>query len=240
MKNLILSFLITITIIVILGGGGYIIYKNVHLKNVNKIQKEEIERLKHDNANLTKARNRVKEQLASLSKDNRRLAKDARYNRNRRTTTTQRKKNTNRYSKSNTHKQSRTNTRDRTYNPSKSKIYQRFSNNIKLKSDSKIYRSSNNKLTSNAQIYGRFYPKNYSIVNPAKNQISNIKCNKSKNIYNVVDECSMTISDSFDKVYLSRSNVNSIQNFSNRTHMIECKYSRTHGVMHDCSVKMKS
>jgi len=132
------------------------------------------------------------------------------------------------------------NTKKKTYTKQtkSKKIYQKFSNNIKLISDSRIKKLSNNKLTSNSQIYGRFYPKEYSVINPSKNQISNVRCGLKQNLYNVVDECSMNISNSFDKVYLGKMRANDIKNFDRKKYMIECNYSRTHGIMHDCRKKM--
>lgn len=116
--------------------------------------------------------------------------------------------------------------------------YQRFSSDIKIISDSKVRIGSDGKLISNASVFGRYYPKAYGVLNTGKNQISSVRCGLKNNRYGVEDECSMKISEQFDKMYLGELDSKSIKNFNHKTHMIECKYSKQYGIMHGCKVKI--
>ena len=124
------------------------------------------------------------------------------------------------------------------YRAKETKKYQKFSKYIKLVSDSKITILADNKLHSTQQIYGRFYPKKYASRNFSKNQIANIRCGLKNNRYKVVDNCSMQISDAFDKVYLGKMEAKDIKDFDPEEYMIECQYNKEHGVMHNCKTKM--
>ncbi|MFT5660999.1 MAG: hypothetical protein ACI9TV_001643 [Sulfurimonas sp.] len=135
-----------------------------------------------------------------------------------------------------------TNRKQKTYTQPKTiasiKKYQNFSKNIKLKSYSKITKKSDNRLDSTTVIYGMFHPKPYSVINPHKNQIANIKCGLKNNRYKAIDECSMELGNNFDRVYLGTMDAKSIKDFNYKTHMIECTYSKEHGIMHSCKKKM--
>jgi hypothetical protein len=113
-----------------------------------------------------------------------------------------------------------------TYKPIK--IYQHYSNRIKLISDSRITRKSDNRLESNSGIRGRYF----------NHEEHNFNCKRKENIPNVIDECSMNLSLINDVVYFRKSNLNSIKKYNKKTHMLECEYSKEHGIFHDCSVKI--
>ena len=247
-------FILVVAFAFIIGVGSV---EFIEIKKQNEIKTKRISQLIDDNKNLRQSRKRLTKQINNFNKNNKKLIKEIR----------DLKRNTKKkiYAKSNNKKyikQKVQNKRRNTQYTNKeyieqkikdrkkytqtnnvkqkveNKIYQKFSKNIKLISDSRITIKSNNLLTANSNIYGRFYPKAYSARNRSKNQISNIKCGLKKNIYSVVDECSMNISDKYDKVYLGKMVAKDIQDFNHKTHMIECNYSRTHGVMHDCKIKM--
>lgn len=127
--------------------------------------------------------------------------------------------------------------------------YQKFSSNIKFISDSKIYKKSNNLLTSNAPIYGQFYSSAF-LQQFLNNGISNIKCNKQKRLYKVVNDCYMYVTkddirymdkynrNTTDVLYLGEMDSKDISDFDYRSHMIECKYDKKHGLLHNCQVKI--
>lgn len=111
-----------------------------------------------------------------------------------------------------------------------------YNNNIlKLKSDSKIYMNKHNKkLKSNSSIYGEFYLKRYLI----DNGVLNVVCDKFERKYKIVNECRLSIVGLSNGVYTKRNRINDIKKMNVNTHMLECKYSKEHGIMHDCSVKI--
>lgn len=222
------------------------IYEIRDLKQKNEILNETIQNLQEENKQIKRSHAVTKRLIDSYKKDIRELSYKARQNtkyvNNRPKNNTKKINEKNsfdnvqrKYYQKNKNKAGHQNT---TVNKSNKKIYQKFSNSIQLISDSKITQKSDNRLTSTAQIYGRFYPKDYSVLNPDKNQISNIRCGLKNNRYGVVDECSMEISENYDKVYLGEMGSKSIRDFNNKTHMIECDYSKKYGIMHSCKKKL--
>jgi len=232
----------------------------MYLKTKETIEKNNnlariIKKLESDNIDIKNRLNEERELISRYKNNARQLAyENSRLKRNNNISSVKPKTYTKRTERkqvyikpkttNNTYIRPKVNTPPRTYTKQSVtapvKKYQRFSSNIKLKSDSKINIKSDNRLQSNLRIYGRYYPRKYSVVSPSKNQVSNINCNLSQNIYKVVDECSMTISDSFDKVYLGKMNIDRMKTFDRETHMIECIYSQNNGLMHDCKVKLKA
>ena len=220
MKN----YHLVIVILVFVGISIFTISKNVNLNNVNETQKKSIEALKNKNAELEKKVAGYDDLIARYQKNNKELALEnsqlkreayVRPKAKRKTTATNTKRKT--YSK-------KTTSTKKT-----SKKYQKFSKYIKLTSASTIKIRSDNRLRSKSTIYGSI----------ATSRMSKINCNLKQNIPKIVDECSMEIQYGNDKVFLKRSNVISVQRFDTKTEKVECKYSQTHGIMHDCKVVSK-
>ena len=244
------SFLITISILAILLISGTAIYAFNYIKKINKenlIKSEKIRTLKIANGNLGSDRRNLINQINQLQKEKNYLIKNKNINQTKNKVTTKKykpKKIATRQKKDEIiyyDREARQTKTKQIKNINKNqyyKKYQNFSNSIELISDSKIRKQNNNKLQSNAAIYGRYHPVSYSVINPSKNQITNIQCGLKNNTYNVVDECSMNISNNFDKVYLGTMNAKSIKEFDYKTHMIECDYNKEYGMMHDCKIKM--
>lgn len=217
------------------------------LKIHNDSLRKAVNTLSQENQNIQR-KNSMSERLLNGSKaENRRLVHENRKLKNR--TYSSNKQTTNSYSKPKINYTNRTYTPTTNYTPkikptqrtyakqratTNTKQYQNFSSNIKLESTSKISKNSDNRLRSNAVIYGIYYGKNPSYLNPNKNQIANIKCGLKKHRYKTIDECSMEVGNELDKVYLSAMNAKYIKDFNLKTHRIECTYSKEHGIMHSC------
>ena len=231
---LLLSTVLVITIAIL---------KIQELQNISSLNYKEVNRVQIENQQLERKNNLNNRLIKSLTKENRELVHQSR-NRSRNTYASNsryskpKKRTTQKVQREVRYANSTPIIKQTTQNKTTYKNYQRFSNNIKLISDSKVKVSSNGKLTSNASIYGRYYPKAYGVLNTGKNQISNIKCGLKNNRYTIEDECSMQISEQFDKVYLGEMDAKNIKNFNYKTHMIECKYSKQYGLMHGCKVKI--
>lgn len=119
------------------------------------------------------------------------------------------------------------------------KTFEDYTKTMKIISDSKIYVDKNNLLYSSSPIYGRFYSNSHLAF--LNNGINNIRCDLKNHFYNVVDECSMVIQNSYlksNKVFLGKMDSLHINEFNYKTHMIECKYDKDHGVMHNCQIKI--
>jgi len=242
-----------ILLIVAIGVIGIGTYQFIEItkekENLHKI----INNLKSENSSIKRSRDTKQRLVNSLTQQNRSLVRQVRTNRNYNSSNIKaknytkpraRKTTKKTYSKPNTetryYDSSRHQTKNTTTKNKNTKTYQNFSQYIHLISDSKIQKRNDNKLTSSAPIYGRFYSKDDPMYNYERNQISNIICGLKNNRYGAVDECSMKMSDNFDLVYLGTMDSRNIMNYNNRTHMIECTYSREHGIMHNCKIKIKS
>jgi len=120
---------------------------------------------------------------------------------------------------------------EKTYAAEKNVTNQRYIRygQAKLVSDSRIEVMPDNRLKSTMPIYGKYI--NKSITSP--------DCGTNERIYTIVNECSANVS-LFEQIYFKESNAYDIQNHNRNTHMVECLYNYENGVMHDCSVKMKS
>lgn len=108
------------------------------------------------------------------------------------------------------------------------KIYPKYSTAVKLKSDSKITILSDNRLTSNAPIYGTY--NGDLILAPAckKREIRDI---------HLVNDCYVRTISGMDKLYIKKSWVKEFRNYNKmRNKKIECDYSKKHGIMHDCKI----
>ncbi len=108
------------------------------------------------------------------------------------------------------------------------KKYMRY-NKAKLVSHSKIEVMPDNRLKSNMPIYGRYINEYFTRAD----------CGNNERIYTIVNNCSANALF-FEQIYFKKSNAYDIQNHNRKTHMVECLYNYEHGIMHDCSVKMKS
>lgn len=237
-----ISFIITIIIISFIGGAGYLIFENNEIKNklVNaELKIQEIEYEKNRLKNIIANKNNT---IRYYQNENTKINRRTEVNKNINTTnnaTYTKKEETNNINKD---KYAQNSSRQKPDNKiltnkkiiTDNKKYQRFSNNIKLVSDSTITILDNNKLMSNDIIKGRYYPLD------TINYINNIECGNNERIYTIRNECSMRISSGFDKVYLGKMESHTIKNINYKTHMIECKYNQEYGLMHDCMSKLKS
>lgn len=241
MKNLILSFLITIVIVTIVGGGGYAVYENINLKIKITQQQKDIDNIKYENVTLRKQINRNNELISRYQKNNKELAyANSRLKRN--NTSYTKPKTYTRKSKprsesrqvyikpkttNKTYIRQSVNKPPKIYTPTKK--YIKYRGYKKLVSDSTITTRSDNRLKSNAPIYALYY-----------HRLLSTDCNLKQDMYKVVDECkgSNTLYG-MNELYFKKSNVNDVKRFNEDTHMIECIYNQEHGLMHDCNVKMK-
>jgi len=229
-KSTFKQILITITIIGMVSISGYMTYTIIDLKNKNaelvKLtiqQSEMIQELETKNQILANDKTIPKKKLWDKPIKQKKQFVSNTVNKPKTQTTPKKYKSQNNYVKPK--QQSKpTYTKNTSY-----KMYPKYTNEIKLKSDSKITKLRDNRLTSNAPIFGRYY--GYGI--------GRANCNGKRNLYNVVDECSVQLGTILNnKVYLTKSETKKIKNFNHRTHMIECSYSKEHGLFHDCHVEM--
>ena len=118
---------------------------------------------------------------------------------------------------------------ERTYTSKASqKMYPKYSTAVKLKSDSKISILSDNRLTSNAPIYGMY--NGDLILEPIckKREIRDI---------HLVNDCYVRTISGMDKLYIKKSWVKEFRNYNKMGNKkIECNYSKKHGIMHDCKI----
>ena len=233
MNTLVKSLFVTMLIVGAVGSQIYLFKKNHEIHNENEKIKNEIKELKYDNVNLKQAISRKDAMLRNYEKKNRELAMKIKNNKNKNyMKIEQNKKTTTTYAKKPKiilQEQKENKKIQRSY-----KRYDKYSSNMHLVSDSKIKINKYNKLYSNAPIYGRYKTRNYHMY-----KIYNIKCDSKKNKYNVTDECSAKTIDG-DTIYTTKMRVNDLRQYNTNTHMIECKYNKEHGVMNDCSLKIKS
>ena len=220
------------------------IFKIQELESISNTNYKELNRVQIKNQQLERKNDINNRLIESLTKQNKELVHQSR-NRSRsrntytsNTTYTKPKKQTTQKTQREVRYANSTPKAKQTQRKTTHTNYQRFSSDIKLVSDSKIRVSSDGKLVSNTSIYGRYYPKAYGVLNTGKNQISSVRCELKNNRYGVEDECSMKISEQFDKMYLGKLDSKSIKDFNHKTHMIECKYSKQYGIMHGCKVKI--
>lgn len=108
------------------------------------------------------------------------------------------------------------------------KQYVKYSDNIKLKSSSKITTLPDNRLTSNAPIFGIYDQQLLSSKpNCMKREIRDI---------GLVNECFVTTRGS-DKLYIKKSWFKEFANYNNMNNKkIECDYSKKHGIFHNCKI----
>ncbi len=103
----------------------------------------------------------------------------------------------------------------------KTNKYPRYSNSIKLKSDSKITRGKDNRLKSNAPIYGLYK----GII------LSSPRCGeKYKRDLGLHKECYVNTLD-FDKLYFSKALSNEFKSYKSHEAYVECNYNKKYGVM---------
>lgn len=232
-----IALVITMIIVSFIGGSGYLIFSNHELKkeNINHeltIQdlKNEIKYQEHKNQILTGQVNRTRAQLVSIQNNN--------YQKNKNTYFKPKTNNKeiehvyNTYTPKTTYKKRTEYNKHESVRPKRK--YQEFSSYIELVSDSKISKMSDNRLKSNQKINGRYKPHTSLMA------IFNLNCNQKKRMLGIRNECSMKISPGMDLVYLSKMEARNIKNTDYSTHMIECKYSKEHGIMHDCKAKLIS
>ena len=108
------------------------------------------------------------------------------------------------------------------------KQYVKLSDNIKLKSTSRITTLSDNRLASNAPIYGT-YSERLSVSTPVcgKRDIRDI---------GLVNECYVETYGS-DRLYFKKSWFNEFANYNHLKHkQIDCDYSKKHGILHNCKI----
>lgn len=241
--------MVTFGIIAIIGAGAYSVYEIDHLKKVNTFQSNQIKLLKEENIAITKEIINKSKIIEHYQKNNLELAheirdlksklKYARENIKERhhyiinPKQNQQQKYTNYQPKQKT--QINTNSKPNYQTNKSQKKYQKFSNKIKFVSDSTITKLPDNRMTSNMPIKGRYYP-----PISMKEIIYQENCNRKENLYNAVDECSMKITWTGDIIYSSKMNVKDLKEFDKNTHMIECEYSKDHGILHNCMKKLKS
>jgi cell division protein FtsB len=232
-----------IALISMIGLGSYIGYEEyTKYENYTKELQAQIEQLKNENGVLKRREEHIErinksfqQENINLVHENRRLKNNSQSQitqNNIRTIKPNKQNSTQNIYSNNTRTKNQTTTNYIPYKPVKK--YQSFSNSIKLVSDSRIIKKSDNRLESSAPIYGRYYP-----IMGIK-EVHGINCNLKENIYNVEDECSMRIALSGDKIYTSKMRAKDFENFNKDRYMIECDYSKEHGIMHNCSLKLRS
>lgn len=108
------------------------------------------------------------------------------------------------------------------------KMYPKYTEQIKLKSYSKISVLPDNRLTSNSPIYGIF-EKRYLFSKP--------KCReKQLRDIGLVNDC-YVMATSRDKLYIKKSRVKEFSMYNKmKNKKIECDYSKKYGIMHDCKI----
>ncbi|MCJ7764627.1 MAG: restriction endonuclease [Thiovulaceae bacterium] len=107
--------------------------------------------------------------------------------------------------------------------------YPKYSAAIKLRSSSRIRTLPDNRMTSNAPIFGSY----------AKLLFSNKpNCGKKKiRDIGLVNDCYVSTSNGFDKLYLKKSWFDEFANYNSaRNKKIDCDYSKKHGIFHNCKV----
>lgn len=123
---------------------------------------------------------------------------------------------------------------EKSYTPTKTvkpvtKLYPKYSDNITLKSGSRITTLADNRLTSNAPIFG-IYDEHLLSNRPicGKKEIRDI---------GLVNDCYVTTSSGFDRLYIKKSWFDAFASY-NSTHnkKIECDYSKKHGIFHNCKI----
>lgn len=120
------------------------------------------------------------------------------------------------------------------------KMYDTYSHYIKLLSDSRITKGADNRLHSNMKIYGE-----YQIDKPdlLKMAYSSPQCpdNKVKRSHDIIDQCRI-VTVYGDKLYFSYMKRHEFEkyrfNFFNKK--IKCEYSKTFGIMENCSIESVS
>ena len=216
-----LALMITLLIVLLIGITSYLLveYQN-HRNNMNNIEKS----LKQERIEKQRANQR---RLENQRADQRRLEKQRNYQKR---LETQRDYQRKQYSKQNTQQYRSYNKQNQhqktTYTKTKyKKRYHKYSNYIKLKSDSKISIMQDNRLTSNLPIYGSY--KGYVLTKPEcpKNRIHEL------NMYN---ECYVRNIHG-DKFYFKKELVDNFNAFRNRK-TINCHYNKKHGIMENCRI----
>jgi len=233
MNLMIKSLIITLLIVSSLGLGGYSIFKIHNLQKENEKLKKEVKDLKFENINMKQAIFLKDKMLRGYEKTNKELAlKAKRKNSNVKTNKTY-TKNTTRNAQDFIELKKEKKSSKKTTKKSKKK-YEKYSKNMHLISDSEIKIDKYNKLYANAPIYGRYKTSNYHL-----NKIYRISCNQHEKKYNAVDECRAKTIDG-DTIYSTELKMKDMRRYNANRYMIECKYSKDYGIMHDCMLKMKS
>lgn len=235
-----IALIITMIIISFIGGSGYLILNNHELKKENINYQLEIQALNNEikyqedkNNILIRDKARIQQQMTAYKN-----AYNKQNQQNYRTKITPKKQSKEIEQVYNTYKPKPTYKKRTEYNKHNSvkptKRYQEFSKYIELVSDSEISKMNDNRLRSNQKINGRYKPTSSYL------SIYNVNCNQKERMLGIRNECSMKISPAMDLVYLSEMEARSIKEFDYKTHMIECKYSKQYGIMHDCKPKLLS
>ena len=133
------------------------------------------------------------------------------------------------YNKKYTEQKKKTNTKRKTYTSKRhtpKKTYDKYSSSVKLKSDSRIILMEDNRLKSNAPIYGTF--KGYLITNA--------KCPKKReHDINMYNECFVKNVNN-DKFYFKKELVGEFNHRINNYGIVNCHYNKKFGIMQDCRI----
>ena len=108
----------------------------------------------------------------------------------------------------------------------KTAIYPKYSSSIQLKSDSKITLLPDNRLNSNAPIFGK-YEGAFSFSS---------KCGeKYERELGLHKECYIMTLE-YDRLYFNKGHKSDFDKFNHFTSFVECNYNKKHGLMQDCKV----
>jgi len=111
------------------------------------------------------------------------------------------------------------------YRP-KTVMYPKYSHAVKLRSSSKIRKLPDNRLTSNAPIFGRFEGPLHRPTHCSENYERDLGLHK---------ECYVkTFAD--DRLYFSKIDKHAFDRFNSRRGYIQCNYNKKYGIMQDCKV----
>ncbi|MBU1643050.1 restriction endonuclease [bacterium] len=108
-------------------------------------------------------------------------------------------------------------------------LYPKYSDAIKLRSSSRITTLPDNRMTSNAPIFGSY--DKFLLSNKPNCQEQEIRD------IGLVNECYVTTSNGFDKLYLKKSWFDEFANYNSaRNKKIDCDYSKKYGIFHNCKI----
>ena len=229
--RLLISFIITMIIVITIALTGYTFYENMELKEIIKEKNKNIESLDYKNQLLRAKINHKNELIKNYQDNNKRLftkirnLKNNKLN-NSKNITIRPENNYSTYIQNNQPKKRHTNNYNKTVK--QHKRYRRYSGYEKLISDSKIRRRKDGRFVSNSPIYGIY---KYRLI-------GGVSCGGNPKIYKVINECKIYAPYSTDMLFFRKSNINDLKTFNPRNHRIECLYNQEHGLMQDCKVKI--